>query len=355
MNNIKKVSAALKNAEFDAVLVTSPENRRYTTGFESTDGYVIVTDSSAAFFVDGRYSELAAEKITDAEIILISRAADAYAYMNDYIEKHGIKRLGVEGGKLSNSSYLRLKEKLKADFINAQQFFADLRKVKSREELDIMIKAQRIAEKSYLETAGAIHLGMTEKDLAAELFCRMIKNGADDRSFETIVVSGAHSSMPHGQAEDRPLQKGFLTIDFGCKYEGYCSDTTRTLCIGEPDGEMIKVYDTVLKAQETAIAAAKNGITGKALDAAARDVIKAAGYGEYFVHALSHGVGLEIHEQPNASPQSSDTIITGNVISVEPGIYIPGKYGVRIEDVIYITDNGMENLTSLNKELAVIC
>ena len=182
----------------------------------------------------------------------------------------------------------------------------------------------------------------------------MMQNGAEDKSFDPIVVSGKKSSIPHGEAGDEKLSPGFLTIDFGCKYKGYCSDTTRTICIGRPTEEMTRVYQTVLNAQLAGIAAAKAGMTGSELDGVARRVIKEAGYGEYFGHAFSHSLGLDIHEIPTCAPSSHDVLPAGAVISAEPGIYLPGKFGVRIEDVLYITEEGNRNITHLPKELIVL-
>jgi len=354
MNNITKIEKAVGRSYYDAVLLTSRENLYYATGYDNAEAYLILTAEEAAYFVDARCSEEAAAKIPDTQVVLIETAAAAYDKMNAFLKARGVKVLGVEEGKLSCSSYRRLEEKLTPELADAQSFMNDMRALKTREELDVLIRAQRIAEQAFRETVAQIRPAMTEQELAAELFCNMIKNGAEDRSFDTIVVSGSHTSMPHGKPEARQLQRGFLTIDFGCKVGGYCSDTTRTLAIGEPTAEMEKVYDTVLQAQLAAIAGAKGGMTGRAIDAIARDVIRDAGYGDYFSHSLSHGVGLEIHEAPYCSPRSTDVIAPGAVISMEPGIYLPGRFGVRIEDVVYVTEEGCEDITALEKGLSVV-
>jgi Xaa-Pro aminopeptidase len=193
---------------------------------------------------------------------------------------------------------------------------------------------------------------MTEKELAAALIYRFLKLGAENVSFEPIVVSGVRSSMPHGVPTDARISKGFLTIDFGVKLDGWCSDTTRTLCVGEPDAEMRRVYDTVLRAQTAGIEATRAGVPGSEVDGAARRVIEEAGYGAYFGHGFGHGLGLEVHEAPNAAPSNGNPLPEGAVISAEPGIYLPGRYGVRIEDVLYVTRDGCENLTKLPKEIS---
>jgi Xaa-Pro aminopeptidase len=238
--------------------------------------------------------------------------------------------------------------------IPAHKLLTELRETKTRADLNKMIKAQRLAEKVFNEILPLISTDMTEKDLAAEITYRSVKNGADDKSFDPIVVSGAKSSRPHGVPGSEKIGKGFLTIDFGVKFDGWCSDTTRTLCIGKPDEEMVKVYDTVLKAQEEGIKAVRGGVKAVDVDAAARKVIEDAGYGDYFGHGFGHSIGLQVHESLKASPLSKDILPTGAVISAEPGIYLPGCYGVRIEDVLYITETGSENITKLPKTLTVL-
>lgn len=355
MNNVKKISAAVAGSEAQAIFVTSDQNRYYATGFASSAGELIICgDGHAALFIDARYFEEASRSITEVEVIR-SNDKPVYEMMNDYFKAHGVTRLAVEEGSLSYAAYTALQGKLEPEFVPGQTILRDLRAVKSAEEMEILIAAQRIAEKAYLNTLKLITPNITERELAAELTCQMLKAGAQDKSFDPIVVSGALSSVPHGKPRDVKLQRGFLTMDFGALYRGYCSDTTRTVAIGEPTAEMAKVYNTVLRAQTEAIAAAKAGMTGKELDGVARKVIADAGYGEYFSHSLSHGVGIDIHEYPNCSPKSENVLRAGDVISMEPGIYLPGQFGVRIEDVIEITENGCFDLTELPRELEVYC
>jgi Xaa-Pro aminopeptidase len=231
----------------------------------------------------------------------------------------------------------------------------NLRKVKDSEELEALTAAQRIAEKALEDVLKEIRPGKTEKEIAALLQYRMLVHGAENMSFEPIVVSGPNGSLPHGVPTDKAIQEGeFLTMDFGCIYHGYCSDMTRTVAIGHVTDEMREIYDTVLRAQLAGIEAAKAGVTGKAVDKAARDVIEAAGYGEYFSHSFGHGVGVEIHESPNASQLNEQPFPAGAVVSAEPGIYIPGKLGVRIEDVILLTEDGNINITKAPKELLIL-
>ncbi len=354
--NISKIGEKLRECGYEALLVTSSVNRFYATGFRASAGEMIITaGGDAALFIDARYFEEASSMIEGAQVILSSAGDSHYAQLSDYLEKRGIKRLAVEEDSMTYTEYMRFKDKLPVEIQPGQKVLTDLRAVKSREELDIMIKAQRIAEKAFEQLLKELSPDMTEREAAAELTCLMLKNGAEDKAFGPIFVSGTQSSIPHGKTRNVKLQRGFLTMDFGAMYMGYCSDTTRTIAIGEPTEEMRKVYDTVLQAQLAAIDYAKAGMSGRDFDASARQVIEAAGYGEYFTHSLSHGLGIKVHEAPSSSVRSTDIVPAGAVVSVEPGIYIPGKYGVRIEDVIYVTDNGCENLTELNKELIVIC
>lgn len=354
-DNIKKISEKVRDSGVGAILITSDQNRYYATGFRSSAGSLVVAgDGAAALFIDARYHEEASAKIKGADVIC-TNGHQVHELINAFLKEHGVKTLAVEDGKLSYSEYVALQGKIAAEFSAGQSLLTELRMVKSADELDILIRAQRIAEKSYLETISQITPDVTEKEIASELTCRMLKNGAEDKSFDPIVVSGSLSSVPHGKPRDVKLQRGFLTMDFGALYMGYCSDTTRTVAIGEPTEEMTRVYNTVLRAQTEAIAAARAGLTGAELDGVARQVIANAGYGEYFTHSLSHGVGIDIHEAPNCAPSASGVLPAGAVISMEPGIYVKGKYGVRIEDVIWLTDDGCVDITELPKELSVLC
>ena len=218
-----------------------------------------------------------------------------------------------------------------------------------------MEQAQRIAERALEEILGEIRPGVTEKEIAARLQYLMLHFGAEDMSFDPIVVSGPNGSLPHGVPSEKTIERGeFVTMDFGCVYHGYCSDMTRTVAVGSADEEMRRVYETVLAAQKAGIAAARAGATGKAVDGAARSVIAEAGYGAYFGHSFGHGVGVEIHEAPNATPGNDKPLPAGAVISAEPGIYLPGRMGVRIEDVIVLTEEGCVNLTRAPKELLIL-
>jgi len=354
MNNIERIKSAVKSADIDALMITSEANRQFATGFHSSAGVAVVTGGHAWFFTDSRYIEAAGCAIRGAEVLIVDREETYSNRINKIIAETGIKILGFEDERVTFSEHAEWSAKLTASLKPAQALLSNLRAVKSPEDLNGLILAQRIAEKAFEETLPLISENITERELAAELVYRMMKNGADDKAFDPIIVSGERSSMPHGVPADVKIRRGFLTIDFGARKNGWCSDTTRTLSVGPPDGEMARIYDTVLRAQEAGIAAAKAGVKGSEIDGAARRVIEEAGYGMYFGHGFGHGLGLEVHEAPSASQTYDKDIPEGAVISAEPGIYLPGRYGVRIEDVIYIKKDGYVNITNLPKKLLVI-
>ncbi|MDR2616007.1 MAG: Xaa-Pro peptidase family protein [Oscillospiraceae bacterium] len=353
-NNIEKLRAAARDAGLDALMVTSPVNRLYATGFASSAGVLLIAREKSWFFTDSRYIEAAELAITGAEVRQSDRENTYAKLINDVCAEYGLRRIGFEDGAVTYAEYLDRKEKLSAELVPAQKLLEAARRVKSREELDKMIAAQRIAEKSFNDILPLVSTDITERELASELLIAFLRNGADGKSFDPIVVSGERSSMPHGVPTDNPLAQGFLTIDFGVVKDGWCSDTTRTVCRGRATEEMRKVYDTVLRAQLRGIETARAGVLGREVHGAAARVIADAGYGQYFGHGFGHGLGLEVHETPSASASYAGELPEGAVISAEPGIYLPGKYGVRIEDVIYITASGSENITNLPKELMEI-
>mgnify|MGYP000307218734 FL=1 len=357
MNHFKKIAGVLEAYGLDAVLLTCEANRFYASGFHSsgTDGVAIVTRNHNYYFTDSRYTEAAARHVRDAEIRETDREHPYSALINEVIEKEHITRMGYEDEYMTAADFRRFSEKLHCELVPATELLWTLRAVKDQAELDCMIQAQRIAEKALADILGEIRPGVTEKEIAALLLYKMLHYGAEDKSFDPIVVSGPNGSLPHGVPSEKPIQAGeFVTMDFGCKFGGYCSDMTRTVAVGHVTEEMETVYNTVLKAQLAGIAAAKAGVTGAAVDGAARQVIADAGYGPYFGHSFGHSVGVEIHENPNATPSNSKPLPAGVVISAEPGIYLPGKLGVRIEDVIVITEQGCQDITLAPKELLIL-
>ena len=357
MNHFKKIASVLETHSLDAVLLTCEANRFFASGFHSsgTDGVAIVTRNHTYYFTDSRYTEAAARYVQGAEIRQTDREHPYSALINEVTEKEHITRMGYEDEYMTAADFRRFSEKLHCELVPATELLWTLRAVKDQAELECMIQAQRIAEKALADILGEIRPGVTEKEIAALLLYKMLHYGAEDKSFDPIVVSGPNGSLPHGVPSEKPIQAGeFVTMDFGCKFGGYCSDMTRTVAVGHVTEEMETVYNTVLKAQLAGIAAAKADVTGAAVDGAARQVIADAGYGPYFGHSFGHSVGVEIHENPNATPSNSKPLPAGVVISAEPGIYLPGKLGVRIEDVIVITEQGCQDITLAPKELLIL-
>ena len=355
MNNVKRIQQELRRRGLDGVLVTDEKNQRYASGFPITDGAVVVGVEKSWLITDSRYIE-AAEAAVDGsltEVILYDREHPLTGIIRGVCS--GMARLAAEDKKLSHAGYLGYEKALVRELIPAGDLFEMLRASKSEGEIACMIEAQRISEKALETGMHIIRPGMTERQVAAELVYNMLKNGSEGNSFDPIVVTGSKTSLPHGVPGDKVIQPGdFVTMDFGSIKHGYCSDMTRTVAVGRASDEMRNVYDTVLRAQLAGIAAARAGVPGKEIDAAARKVISDAGYGKYFGHGFGHSLGLDIHEWPNANPSGEAPMPAGAVCSAEPGIYIPGRFGVRIEDVMVIRESGAEIITKAPKELVVL-
>lgn len=357
MNHFRKIQEKLSEYGIDAMLITGEANRFYASGFHSTgtDGVALVTSDVTYYFTDSRYIEAANHQIKDAVVEMTGHGQTYLTRINDVIQRHGIETMGFEEAYMTVAEYERYRSALHCDLMPATALLSTLRMTKDAGELEAMVAAQRISERALTEILNDIRPGVTEQEIAAKLQYRMLCYGASDMSFDPIVVSGPNGSMPHGVPGPRKMQAGdFVTMDFGCVYGGYCSDMTRTVAIGYVTEEMEQVYHTVLRAQLAGIAAARSGVSGRAVDAAGRDIIAATGYGDYFGHGFGHGVGVEIHELPNASPAYDKPLLAGAVISTEPGIYLPGKFGVRIEDVVVITDTGCKVLTDAPKDLMIL-
>jgi len=357
MDHFEKIAAHLAEHDLDALLLTGEANRYYASGFHSagTDGVSLVTRQGSYYFTDARYTEAAGRRIRNAVLQEAGGSRGYSALIQEVIDREGIRRMGFEDAYMTVRDYGRYEKALSCELVPATELLWKLRAVKDPEELEAMTAAQRIAERALEDILNDIRPGITEKELAARLLYRMLHYGAEDKSFDPIVVSGPNGSLPHGVPSEKPVQAGeFVTMDFGCIYGGYCSDMTRTVAVGHVTEEMEAVYQTVLAAQEAGIAAARAGVTGKAVDGAARAVIEQAGYGKAFSHSFGHGVGVEIHESPNASALNDRPLPAGAVISAEPGIYLPGRMGVRIEDVIVLTETGCRNLTQASKELLIL-
>ena len=360
MTKLKKLQKALKEKNIQGILISSEVNQRYVSDFAYTDGYIIVFPEKAYLLTDFRYIEAAEKEVSAEDFEIIQPKYSQLKLLSELAEKNGVKEVLVEDYTLSMNDLSRLESAAEGKVKYApggSRIIDGMRAVKDEKELDAMARAQDITDAAFTHILNFIKLSMTEKEIALELEFFMRKNGAERTSFDTIAVSGTASSMPHGVPRDQKLERGFLTMDFGCVVDGYCSDMTRTVCIGKADDEMKKLYNTVLKAQKEALAAAAAGERGcHKLDYIARDIINGAGYEGCFGHSLGHGVGMYIHESPRLAPgiDKSELLVTGNVVTFEPGIYIPDKYGCRIEDMAAITDNGIRNFTHSTKDFIEI-
>lgn len=355
MSRIEALQNLLASESVDALMLTSPVARFFATDLQTSDGLVMITKKDAFFFTDFRYIEVAGKKAAGFTVEMSSSGTPYPALAGKVLDGCGAKRLGFEADTMTVTAYRRWVEKLGREMVPCDDALRKLRAVKQQWETDRIVAAQRIAEKALEEVLGLLRPGMTEKQIAAELTYRMLRHGSEKDSFDPIVVSGPNSSMPHGVPGDRAIRDGdFVTMDFGATRQGYVSDMTRTVAVGHATDEMRRVYDTVLAAQLAGIAAAKAGVVGREIHAAAQKVIADAGYGEYFGHGFGHGLGIEVHEQPGAGQLSDTPLPEGAVISAEPGIYLPGRFGVRIEDTLQLTADGCVNLTAAPKELIVI-
>ena len=354
MKNLDKYLALL-NESVDGLLLTSRYSRYYGAEFDIAEGVAVVSAKGCRYFTDSRYIESAQNGIRGFEVIMVDRANPYSKLINEAVADFGITTLGFEETYLTVAEFKVYEEKLNAKLVPFSDRIYDLRAVKEEWELELMRKAQEITDIAFAEVLTKIKVGMTEKQLQAELIYCLLKNGGDGLSFDPIVVSGPNTSLPHGVAGDRVIQEGdFITFDFGAIYKGYCADMTRTVAVGYATEEMKKVYNTVLQAQLAGIAASRAGVPGKDVDAAARKVIADAGYGEYFGHGYGHSLGMEVHESPSPNP-SGERIMEENMIaSAEPGIYLPGKFGVRIEDVVIFKDGGVEDITHSPKNLIIV-
>ncbi len=355
MNQIDKIRSLLTEA-LPAILLTGAPNRQYATGAIIDEGMCLITADRCDYFTDSRYTETAQKQLAGvAQVTEVSAARRYVACVQSVLDEAGITRLGVEEEKLTHGEFLRLQDALRAELVPCQEAVDGLRAAKTPWEQEIMRQAQAIADGVFTELLPVIRPGMTEKELEAELIYRLYRAGAEGLSFAPIVVSGPNSSMPHGVAGSRRLVPGdFITMDFGVIYRGYCSDMTRTVALGYATDRMREVYNTVLRAQETAISGTRAALTGQQIDALARDVITRAGYGKYFGHSYGHSLGIEIHEAPNCAPSCDTPMPVGAVVSAEPGIYLPGEFGVRIEDVVIFAPEGCENITHSPKELLIL-
>lgn len=354
MNHLRQIAEKLEEYGLDAMLLTSMPGEFYAVGFHG-EGMVLVDRTECRYYTDSRYIEAAGKTVTGAAVLQTGRGRSYKTLLEQAVRELDIQSLGFEDAYMTFAEYQRFSAALPCRLVPAQRLPNTLRGAKDQAEIALMVKAQEITDRAFDEIVRFIRPGMSEREIAARLQYDMLRMGAQKMSFDPIVVTGPNGSLPHGVPGDTQVERGsFVTMDFGCIYDGYCSDMTRTVAVGEPTGEMRRVYDTVLKAQLAGIAATRAGIPGTQVDEAARRVIKDAGYGPYFGHSCGHSLGIEIHESPNASPSDDTPLPAGAVVSAEPGIYLPGKFGVRIEDVVVVTAEGCIDLTKSPKDLLIL-
>ncbi len=346
---VAKVRAELEGAGVDALLVTNLTNVRYLTGFSGTNGQTLVTSSSAIFMSDPRYESRARSLVRVADVVIYPlKLSDV---LGQLLVRDGVTRLGVEAETTTIAQRDELARRLEGvELVPTSKVVERLRRVKDPEEIALIREAVRTADETFDWALEILAPGMSERELALELEIRMRKAGADGVSFDPIVGSGPLSAHIHHTPSERELEKGdFVLLDFGCRWEGYCSDLTRTVVLGSATDEQRTLYDTVLRAQLAGIAAARAGRRCREVDGAARDLIAEAGHGADFGHGLGHGVGLDIHEAPRMNRDADETLLEGDVVTVEPGIYRPGVGGVRIEDCVVLSPGGAEVLGSAPK------
>lgn len=334
----------------DGVLLTSPHNMRYFSGFAGGEGAVAITKDAAVVFTDSRYTEQAQTQATEFDV---NETNDYLKSACEFFEKCGLKTVVFEDDNISAAEYKRLTELGgKCEFVFGAADINKLRMIKTAGELDKIRRAEEIGCRAFEHILDFIRPGVAERDIALEIEYFMRKQGAEGTSFDTIAISGARTSLPHGVPTEKWVESGdFVTMDFGCILDGYCSDMTRTVVVGKASDEQKKIYSIVKEAQMLGLDTIRAGISGCDADKAPRDYIDACGYGRYFRHSLGHGVGLLVHELPNLSPRSRIVLEENMVVSCEPGIYIPSFGGVRIEDLVAVTKDGCENLTPVTKEL----
>lgn len=351
---VVRLREAMKLQNIEAVLITGEVNRRYVTGFTGSSGYVLVTPDKAWLLTDFRYLTQAAEQAPGFEIV--DHGASVTGTIKSLLAQENLEHLGFEEEHVVFSVYRTYERELKPiALVPVSGLIEELRLFKDSEELALMKEAAELADHTFLHMLDVLKPGVSEWDAALELETFMRKHGAEGTSFDTIIASGERSALPHGRASERIMQTGELvTLDFGAFMNGYCSDITRTVALGKPADKLREIYDIVLEAQLHTLEHLRAGMTGREADALARDIIASYGYGEYFGHSTGHGLGMEVHENPRLSKTSDTVLKPGMVVTVEPGIYLPGLGGVRIEDDVVITETGVRRLTESTKDFIAL-
>lgn len=347
------IQKLLMTTGVDAALITDPYNMRYISGFRGGEGTLYISGESRVLITDSRYTE-AAGKESSFTVKECNRHHSTTDILKELIEAEAVQKLGYEDAAMLCRTFHDYQQKLAMvqQWVPLGEEVRKLRQIKKEEELTCLRQAERIGDLAFSKILDVIRPGITEKEVRMELEYQMMKQGADGVSFDTIVASGIHSSMPHAIPTDKKIELGdFVTMDFGCRYQGYCSDMTRTIVVGKANDRQKEIYQLVLKANRVTESLLRAGMICREVDKIARDIITDAGYGDYFGHGLGHSVGLEIHESPACNMRDTTILQPNMIMTVEPGVYLPGFGGVRIEDMVVITEHGYENLAHSGKEL----
>ena len=350
---LEALRAALQEQELDGLLVSAPENRRYLSGFTGSAGNLLITQQDAVLTTDFRYTEQAANQAPDFRVVRISAAG----WLPPLAKELGVRKLGFESAHMTVAGHTSLVKSLKdaaegngVELTATTELVEPQRAIKDPDELALITRAVEISDRAFEDVAPTIEVGETEQSVAWRLEKAMREGGAEALAFDIIVAAGPNGAMAHHRADDTPILEGQpVVMDFGAKYQGYCSDITRTICIGQPDETFRIVYDTVLGAQLAASATVEAQMTGEQADGLARSIIEKAGHGDKFGHSLGHGIGLAVHEDPRVGPRAGNTLLDGVVFTIEPGIYIPGWGGVRIEDIVVLENGRARTLTKAHK------
>jgi Xaa-Pro aminopeptidase len=351
---VKHLVDLMPEQQLDALLVSTPENRRYLSGFTGSAGYLLISADQAMLFTDSRYTQQARDQSPDFEVVQVSRGWD---WLMEALKDSGVQRLGFESENITVASYNSLTKTWKGEkslsgttLVATSGLVEKLRVIKDAEEVTLLQKAINASDAAMDAACSTLEEGMTEREVAWRMEAAMREFGADSTSFNTIVASGPNGAMPHHRPTERPIRQGEpVVIDMGARVGGYCSDITRTVVVGEPDETFNKIYDIVLGAQLTAISIVQAGMTGAECDSLSRVVIEHASYGDNFGHGLGHGVGLAVHESPRVGPVSTERLDLNMVFTIEPGIYLPGWGGVRIEDIVILEKEGARPLSKARK------
>jgi Xaa-Pro aminopeptidase len=350
-NRLSKIKKIMVSKGIDYILISKPENQFYLTGFHSTNCHLIISSDTNYLLTDFRYIEAAGEVSSVYHVVLLDNNVSLYSFISDL----NISKLAIEEGVISNLEAKKIKKETGCTFISGDGIVETARVIKEPDEIKAIKRAQAIAEKGFHYMLDNLRPGMTEKEAALKLELFLREAGADRLAFETILVSGMRTSLPHGSPTDKIMEKGdFVTIDFGCVVDGYCSDMTRTVALGHVSDKQRDIYSIVLEAQVSGCSSLKAGLSCHDADRACRSTIEDAGYGAFFGHGTGHGIGLEIHEAPTLNSRSKEVLKEDMVVTIEPGIYLPKEFGVRIEDLAIITPSGIINMTKVDKELIII-